>query len=236
MARPSDVIVIGAGIVGGAVALELARRGASVEIVDERAVGMGATQASAGILAPYIETRDSSPLFDLAVRSLDLYDEFVAGVTADGGLPVTYRRTGTLDVATDEVAVRDLGARAERLGQRGVAAELVDGRAARQQEPQLSSDVLGGLLIPAHGFVAATELTRAAVAAARRHGAQVVEQRRVTRIARFGDHIIVETDRGSLEGDAVVVAAGSWSGSIEIAGAARAVPVKPVRGQLLCLA
>jgi glycine/D-amino acid oxidase-like deaminating enzyme len=52
MSSPSDVIVIGAGIVGCAVARELARRGASVAILDERTVGLGATQASAGILAP----------------------------------------------------------------------------------------------------------------------------------------------------------------------------------------
>lgn len=235
MSVPSDVIVIGAGIVGGAVALELARRGASVEIIDERAVGMGATQASAGILAPYIETRDSSPLFDLTVRSLDLFDEFVAGIMSDSGLAVTYRRTGTLNVATDETAAAELRTAAAQLGRSGIAAELVDGRAARQQEPQLSDDVLAGLLIPDHGFVAALELTRATVAAARRHGAQLVEQRRVTRILASDDQIVVETDRGRLEGDAVVVAAGSWSGAIHIEGVTPIVPVKPVRGQLLSL-
>ncbi len=57
MGRPSDIIVVGAGIVGCAVAHELARRGASVEIVDDRPVGMGATQASAGVLAPYPQPR-----------------------------------------------------------------------------------------------------------------------------------------------------------------------------------
>jgi len=49
---PSDIIVIGAGIVGCSIAYELARRGASVQIVDDRPAGMGATQASAGVLAP----------------------------------------------------------------------------------------------------------------------------------------------------------------------------------------
>src|SRR5437773_2922134 len=59
--RPSDIIVIGAGVVGCAIAYELARRGASVEVIDERLVGMGATQASAGILAPYLEAREDNP-------------------------------------------------------------------------------------------------------------------------------------------------------------------------------
>ena len=75
MAGPSDILVVGAGIVGCAIAHELARRGASVEIVDDRPVGMGATQASAGVLAPFIEAREGSPLLDLAVRSLDLFDD-----------------------------------------------------------------------------------------------------------------------------------------------------------------
>src|SRR5262245_52657132 len=99
MGRPTDIIVIGAGIVGCAVAHELARRGASVQIVDDRPAGMGATQASAGILAPFIEAREGSPLLALTVASLALYDEFMARVAAESGVAIPYRRTGTLDVA-----------------------------------------------------------------------------------------------------------------------------------------
>src|SRR3954451_23144881 len=78
MAASRDVIVVGAGIVGCAVACELARRGASVEMIDERPIAMGATQASAGVLAPFIEAREGSPLLELTTRSLELYDAFVA--------------------------------------------------------------------------------------------------------------------------------------------------------------
>ena len=102
MSQSSDVVVIGAGIVGCAIAYELARRGASVQVVDGRTIGMGATQASAGILAPYLETHEGSPLLPLAVRSLGLFDEFIQRVTSDGGISVSYHRDGTLDVATEE--------------------------------------------------------------------------------------------------------------------------------------
>ena len=78
MPHPPEIVVVGAGIIGCAVAYELARRGAGVQVVDERAPGMGATQASAGMLAPYNETADGSPLFALAVRSLDMYEDFVS--------------------------------------------------------------------------------------------------------------------------------------------------------------
>jgi glycine oxidase len=236
MSRPSDIIVIGAGIVGCAVAYELARRGASVEVVDERAIGMGATQASAGILAPYIEAREGSPLFALTVRSLGLFDEFVERVTMDSGVAVAYRRTGTLHVVTDETGWRELRSTATTLAQLGVATELLDGPSARFEEPHLAADVVGGLIVTTHGFVGAVELTRALAAAARRNGAQLVEQSHVKRIGHVDGGIVVETDRGSLEGDAVVLAAGSWSGAIEIDGVSLKVPVKPVRGQLLYLA
>ncbi len=104
----------------------------------------------------------------------------------------------------------------------------------RNEEPHLSGEVSGGLLIPIHGYVVAVELTRALAAAAKRHRVEVVTAR-VTRIATGNDRdVTIETDRGRLTGRAVVLAAGSWSSQIEIAGAAR-VPIRPVRGQLLRL-
>jgi glycine oxidase len=236
MGRPSDIIVVGAGIVGCAVALELARRGASVELVDERPVGMGATQASAGILAPFIEAREGSPLLNLAARSLDLFDDFISRVTAESGVAVPYKRTGTLDVATSDSEMRELETTAAVLSKRGVSAQLLDAAALRSVEPQIVDGAIGGLLIETHGVVSAGELTRALVAAARRYGAQLIEQSRVRRIVRRYGEIVVETNRGSLTGNSVVLAAGSWSGEVAIDGITTPVPVRPVRGQLLLLA
>jgi glycine oxidase len=231
----TDIIVVGAGIVGCAVASELARRGASVQLVDERPAGMGATQASAGMLAPYKEASAGSPLLDFAVRSLDLFDDFVTRASSESGVAVPYRRTGTIEVALQEGAMGKLRATAALLASRGVAAEIVDGHTARGEEPHLTADVAGGLLIPAHGFVAAGDLTRALATSARRHGTQVIEGGRVVRIAPAGGDMLVATERGTLAGNAVVLAAGSWSGQIDIAGLVARVPVRPVRGQLLRL-
>jgi glycine oxidase len=231
--RPSDIVVVGAGIIGCAVAYELARRGASVQVLDERHAGMGATQASAGVLAPYIEAQEGTPLLDFTVRSLALFDDFVARASSDSGMAVPYRRTGTLDVALHEAGMSRLRAIAALLSARDVAAEIMDGHAARKEEPHLGAEVTGGLLIPVHGFVAAGELTRALAAAARRHGAQVIEGGRVRRIAQTDSDFIVETGRGTIAGNAVVIAAGSWSGEIDVEGITARLPVRPVRGQLL---
>jgi glycine oxidase len=234
MGRSSDIIVIGAGVVGCAVAYELARRGASVEIIDERVVGMGATQASAGVLAPYIEARDGGPLLELTARSLDLFDTFIAQVTRDSGAEVAYHRTGSIDVALEDGTVELLAEAAATLHERGVSAVLLDATTTLEEEPQLTGAVRGALLIPVHGFVAAIDLTRALVAAAERYGARLAEHQRVRRLVATGQGITLETDGGSIVGARVVVAAGSWSGKISIEGAA-AAPVRPVRGQLLQL-
>jgi glycine oxidase len=232
---PSDIVVVGAGVVGCAVAYELARRGASVEILDDRPAGQGATQASAGMLAPFIEARDGGPLLELTARGLERFDDFVAGVTADGGVPIRYQRAGSLEVAFDEQAEQTLEATARALDARGIAHELLGASATIGLEPALSPRVRRGLLIPVHGAVAASDLTRALVAAARRHGAQVIEHGRARRVFANAAEVTVETDRGSLSGDAVVIAAGSWAAQIEIGAARARVPVKPVRGQLLQL-
>ena len=234
--RSPDILVIGAGIVGCAVACELAGRGASVQIVDDRQPGMGATQASAGMLAPFTEAKDRNTAFlDLAVRSLDLYDEFVARVTQTSKMAVGYKRTGTIDVASTDERMAAMREVATRLQARGVALSLLDAAAARVEEPHLGQSVAGALFIGAHGYVKAGELTRALVAAARCHGAQIIEGSRVRAVAKQGSGFVVDTASGSLHAGAVVVTAGSWSGQIDVAGGAR-VPVRPVRGQLLHLA
>lgn len=234
--RSPDIIVIGAGIVGCAVGYELARRGASVQIVDDRQPGMGATQASAGMLAPFTEAKDRNTTFlDLAVRSLDLYDEFVSRVARTSKMSIGYERNGTIDVASTVERMSALRDIASRLTARGVPLSLLDAAEARAEEPELGQPVAGALLIGAHGYVRAGELTRALVAAARCHGAHLVEGSRVRQLSRRDHDLIVETDRGPLAAGAVVLTAGSWSGQIDLGDQVPRVPVRPVRGQLLHL-
>ena len=232
---PPHVIVVGAGVIGCACAYELAAAGARVSVFDVRRVGLGASQASAGVLAPYIEGHDSGTLLELGRRSLDLYDDFVQRVTAASGLTVQYTRTGTLEVALEGDEAERLRQTGASLAARGVAAEWLESAALREKEPLVTPDALGGLLIGMHGMVGVPDFTDAMASAAMRAGASMALDTRVVSIDRGPDgQVAVATENGRSLADQVVLAAGTWSGQVSIAGAA-SFDVKPVRGQLLHL-
>jgi len=233
MPRGSDVVIIGGGIIGCAVARELAHRGARVRLFEARSVAAGATRASAGMLAPYIEAHERGPLFDLAVRSLSMYDAFVAQTADESGLPIEYRRTGSLEIAIDEAAADSL--RATASAEPGAPLQWLSPSEARALEPVLPETIAGALLASTHGYVAVPALTEALAWAALKHGTELETGRQINSIARKRDHLEVRADDGTMwTAETVVLAAGGWSGRIEVGDPATAT-VKPIRGQLLRL-
>ena len=229
-----DVAVVGAGVIGEAIAYELAARGASVILLDARGAGLGSTQAAAGMLVPYLEGF-GRPLLPLAARSLEMYDAFVDRVSRDSGVSVGYCRTGSLQVTTAGEPLDDLHSIAAGARAAGLACELLDARGARNAEPQLAAEVSAGLVVQTHGFVVAADLSKALSAAAVGHGASVRVPARVERLSRRGDNVEIHLDHDRLTAHYAVVAAGSWSSQIAIDGVPP-LPVRPVRGQLLQLA
>jgi glycine oxidase len=230
-----SVIVIGAGIVGCTVAYELSKSGARVQLIDTRAPGQGATRASAGILAPYIEGHGSDTLRDLGKRSLDLYDDFMARLIADSGRDICYQRNGTFELAFSDWDVDRLTQLAVALTSDRIASRWLSPDEFGELEPLASPSARGGLLIPTHGFVGVTSLTQAAVSAALAFGATLTIETGAIRIFSTAQgRVGVQTPTMTIEGDRVVLAAGSWSSQITIDGA-ESVPVKPIRGQLIQL-
>ncbi|MGE0814134.1 MAG: glycine oxidase ThiO [Vicinamibacterales bacterium] len=227
-----DVVVIGAGVVGAAVAFELASAGHRVLVLDMRRPGAGASQASAGILAPWVEGHHSTALRTLGLRSLDAYEGFVRTVVARSGIAVEFRRAGTLEIAVDDADVARLRQSAATLEAAGVAAEWMDGARARALEPVLGPHVIGALKIPSHAVVNVPALTAASAGAAIAAGARVQTGLTVTAVERDADRVLVRTTQGELRATHVVLAAGSWSAALAPDGAV-APPVRPVRGQLL---
>lgn len=234
MSAPS-VIVIGAGIVGCTIAYELAKSGARVHVLEPRSPGQGATRASAGILAPFIEGHGSAVLRDLGKRSLDLYEPFMDRLREDSGQDLVYTRNGTFELAFSKADVDRLRELAEFLTSQQIESRWVEPSGFAEFEPAAAPHASGALLIPTHGFVGVTSLTLAAATAAEKFGTHFSVATGAIRIAPgLNGRVAVNTADAVLDADRVVLAAGSWSSQISVEGA-DLPPVKPIRGQLLQL-
>lgn len=232
----AEVVIQGAGIIGCAVAFELARRGVRVTVIEAREPGLGATQASAGVLAPFIEALEDTPLQRLCVESLGLYPTFIERIRDASGVKVEYRRTGSLEVALDESEAEQLQATAKALEAKGIRAELLGAADAISHEPTLAPATVAALFVPDHGYVAAPALTQALAMGAKAYGAVFQTRTKVERVARDGNAggLRVDTSNGAIAADAVVCATGSWAGEGG-PGAVADMPIRPVRGQMLYL-
>ncbi|TAK12342.1 MAG: glycine oxidase ThiO [Acidobacteria bacterium] len=229
-----NVIVIGAGVIGASAADALAGAGHAVHVLDMRGPGRGASQASAGVLAPFIEAHDGDPWLDLCVESLSLYDAFIEGLRVRSRRPVQYQRSGTFEVAVSPDDVARLNALRAWLAARGVTSEWFDGAAAKAFEPAISAAALGALNIPLHGFVSVPDLVGALTHAASLAGASFESPAEAVSVTSSNASVTVSIGSRSLSADAVVVATGSWSSRVKVNGAP-AADIRPIRGQLLHL-
>lgn len=229
-----DVIVIGAGLIGCAIAHSLARTGRSVVVIDANTPGSGASQASAGMLCPHIEGAHDPVLQQLGAASLSRYDGFIARVTRDSDLEVPYVREGTLQVAdTDEQAAR-LQDIARDLHGRGICCHFLDGPDAVLEAEPLAAPHRAGLLIEAHGAVRIRDLVEALRVGATHHGARFLQSERVEQVTPHCSGLAVRTHANTFDARHTVVTAGAWSLQLPVVNHPP-IPTHPVRGQLLRL-
>jgi glycine oxidase len=233
---PVRVIVIGAGVMGSATALALSRRGVRDVVVLERAVpGAEASSAAAGMLAAQMESKSAEERARY-VRAREEYAGWAAELRELTGVDVGFRRSGLLALADAPSSIEELALSVQAQQAVGLRAEIVDGAGARAIEPELAADTAGGAWFPDEAQIDPPQLLRALVAAVAR--SSVVVRSGVTvssLVEERGACAGVELDgREVLRGDAVVLAAGSWSSLVR--GVPAAVrPVRPVRGQLVQL-
>lgn len=231
----SDVVVVGAGVIGLTIAWRLAVRGMSVTLTDPSPAS-GATGVAAGMLAPVNEARHGEePLLRLNLHAAEHYREFAAEVSDAAGRSVGYRETSTLAVALDAgdaAALDDLYKFQHDLG---LDVETVDRRECRKLEPLLVPSVHGGVLT-GDRQVDPRRLADALMTAAERSGVRI-RRNAVTAVSVCDDVADgVRLDDGTeLAAPHVVLATGSRTGGVEgIPDRIRQL-VRPVKGQILRL-
>jgi glycine oxidase len=229
-----EVLVVGGGVVGCAVALRLVKGGALCTVVERSVPGAEASSAAAGILAPQAEAEGPGAFLSLCLRSRALYPGFVEEVEALSGLRVGYRRSGVLHLAFAEASLERLRARVQSQAAEGLSAELLDGKSVRRLEPVLSPAVLGAALFEDDGSVDNRLLMRALSMAAERAGVRFVTGHVRALLQANGRASGVDVDGDQLRADAVVVAAGAWTGLVPGCGLSPR-QVRPARGQMVML-
>src|SRR6266576_3966485 len=213
-----DVAIAGGGVIGGAIALELARAGLHVAVFDRQHPGQEASWASAGILSPAPENPGMVAMVPLGKASLALYPEFVAQVEA------IFSRDAKAELSTIIALHHGLGLRAEPLGAED----------ARQFEPALNEEVAAAVFRPDEASVDNRALTAAIFEAAQRSGAEVFSGNGAKAMWREKNRcagLVLQNERVAAQW--TIIAAGCFSVTIE--GIATYAPVRPAKGQMAAL-
>jgi glycine oxidase len=239
--RPSssDVVVVGAGAVGLAVAWRAAQTGLRVTVLERAGkAGAGTSSVAAGMLAPISETIATElPLMRLGLESVNIYPAFVEELQAATGMDPGYLRCGTLLAARDGDEAASLARELELRQSLGLTVHRLLASEARRLEPALAPTLRLALEIPDDHAIDPRKLTAALAQALTAAGGELRLGAPVNGVTTSGDRITgVRLDDGSevAAGD-VVVAAGPWSSALDGIPGGATIPVHPIKGQILRL-
>jgi len=229
------VAVVGAGIIGASIAWRLAQRGWQVVLHDQGELGGEASGAGAGMLAPGGELDQHSELLVLAKRSRSLYPEYVAELETASGLAIDYQETGAVDLAYSPAEWQELRQRSNRQTQLGIDSRFIPAHQVKAFWPFVRSEgLVGAMFYPDDAVVDPRTVMAALRIGCVRAGVTIAEHHAVLRIEQISPRQIrVWNGSGGTDFRAAVLAAGAWSGFIDISGMPPIPASEPVKGHLI---
>jgi len=227
------VAIVGAGVAGLAIGWRLAQNGVRVTVIDRAQPGRGATWAAAGMIAATAETGEAeTPDAHLARQSRALWPDFAQEIEEVSGMKLGFVQDGSLLVAANEEQATHFTERARQSNE----LLALTAEEARRMEPRLDDRIRGALLATKDARVDNRLLGAALALCLRAAGGRLVANEPVMRIDADGARgIQVCTSFGIYEADAVVLAAGAWSGCIPGLSPEVLPPVTPFKGEMLSL-
>lgn len=202
-----DVTVLGGGLMGTASAYFLARRGARVTLIERNRIGSGATVASFGNIR---RTGRHLSQLPLAHRSLGLWGEAEKMLGRD----VEFRATGHVRLIFDEASLADMRAYAEAARPCGLELEELGPREIRSRFPGLGPNAIAASFSPGDGSGNPRLIAPAFAEAARRLGAEILEDAEVQTIGHTGSGFVVASSKGTFAAECLLNTAGAWGARI----------------------
>ena len=231
MKTSADIVVVGGGVIGLALARELAARGCDVVVVERGRTGDESSSAAAGLLSAQSDAESASAFFDLARESRDLYPEWAADLEEETGVGVGWRRTGVLRLGSPGSLDRFTWQLEAGFPIEPLEVPEIGRRSAGRAAP----DFRHGIFFPDDAVVDNRRLVRALRTSLDRRGVEVREGVSATRFLVEGGRCRgIETTAGTVRSSAVVDSAGAWANFDETLPFD--IPVEPVRGQIVELA
>jgi glycine oxidase len=232
--RSYDVIIVGGGLIGCAIALELADSNLRVAIFDAQEPGREASWASAGILSPAPENPGMISMVPIGKASIALYPDFIARVEDLSGIKTGYRARGTVDALFSRHAREQLNTIVALHHGLGLKADAISAKEARELEPALSQEIEAAVLRPDEASVDNRLLLQALLRGAERSGAEIHSGSPAEGIWREGSRCRGALVNGEkISAEHTVIAAGAFSA--QIAGVSEYAPVRPAKGQMVSL-
>ena len=227
------VVIVGAGIIGLAVAEELAHRRAEVTVLEANdEAGQESSFAAAGILSPQGEANGPSPFLELLLAGDRFIQEAVERLQSRTGLDLDYRRDGMLGLAFSEEEQAQLDRNMDWQERAGIVVEKWTAAQVLKREPAVDGPVKGALFWPGNAQIDPAQMLKAYRLLLERQGGVVRVQAPVRRLRMKGNQVTgVEVGSEAVDADWVVNCAGSWASWDE--AIPFPIPMIPVRGQML---
>lgn len=227
-----DVLIIGAGVTGCAIARELSHTGLKIALSDAcDDVAMGASRANSAIVHAGYDCVPGTLMAKLNVRGNEMFDDVCES------LNVPLLRVGSFVIAFGEEDEKELNNLLERGRANGVPGlEIISGERARAMEPKLSDDVTAALWAPTAGITCPYELTIAMSENARANGADILLRKRAVAIDYANDEFTVKFEDGtSVSAKYVVNAAGVYADEVARLIGDDSFTISPRKGEYMLL-